>query len=40
MSDAPIKDAPADAFPVSARNKIKRMHERGAYDKAAVFAIL
>ncbi len=40
VSDAPIQDAPADAFPVSARNKIKRMHERGAYDKAAVFAIL
>jgi uncharacterized protein len=30
----------ADAFPVSARNKVKRAHERGSYDKAAVFAIL
>ncbi len=40
VSDAPIQDAPADAFPVSARNKIKRLHERGSYDKAAVFAIL
>ena len=38
MSDTPIKEA--DAFPVSARNKIKRVHERGSYDKAAVFAIL
>jgi len=40
VSDAPIKEASADAFAVSARNKIKRMHERGSYDKAAVFAIL
>ncbi|MBN9546858.1 MAG: pyridoxamine 5'-phosphate oxidase family protein [Alphaproteobacteria bacterium] len=39
VSDTLVTDA-ADAFPVSARNKIKRMHERGAYDKAAVFAIL
>jgi len=38
VSDAPTKDA--DAFPVSARNKVKRVHERGSYDKAAVFAIL
>jgi nitroimidazol reductase NimA-like FMN-containing flavoprotein (pyridoxamine 5'-phosphate oxidase superfamily) len=38
VSDTPIKEA--DAFPVSARNKIKRVHERGSYDKAAVFAIL
>jgi len=30
----------ADAFPVSPRNRIKRMHERGSYDKQAVFAIL
>jgi len=44
VSDAPTKDAaeafPANTFPVSARNKIKRVHERGSYDKAAVFAIL
>jgi len=39
VSDAPTQTA-AEAFPVSARNKIKRMHERGSYDKAAVFAIL
>jgi hypothetical protein len=38
VSDTPIKEV--DAFPVSARNKIKRVHERGSYDKAAVFAIL
>lgn len=31
---------PANAFPVSPRNRIKRMHERGSYDKDAVFAIL
>jgi nitroimidazol reductase NimA-like FMN-containing flavoprotein (pyridoxamine 5'-phosphate oxidase superfamily) len=30
----------ADAFPVSPRSRIKRMHERGSYDKEAVFAIL
>ncbi|MES2253917.1 MAG: pyridoxamine 5'-phosphate oxidase family protein [Pseudomonadota bacterium] len=30
----------ADTFPVSARNKVKRNHDRGSYDKAAVFAIL
>ena len=29
-----------EAFPVSERNRIKRMHERGSYDKSAVFAIL
>ena len=44
VSDAPTRDAadafPANAFPVSARNKIKRMHERGSYDKAAVFRVL
>lgn len=27
-------------FAVSERNRIKRMHERGSYDRAAVFAIL
>ena len=30
----------ADAFPVTAKNRVKRMHERGSYDKKAVFAIL
>ena len=39
VSDAAIA-VPADAFPVSARNKVKRNHDRGSYDKAAVFAIL
>jgi nitroimidazol reductase NimA-like FMN-containing flavoprotein (pyridoxamine 5'-phosphate oxidase superfamily) len=28
------------AFAVTPRNRIKRMHERGSYDKMAVFAIL
>ncbi|WP_149540426.1 pyridoxamine 5'-phosphate oxidase family protein [Siccirubricoccus phaeus] len=32
MSDA--------AYPVSERNKVRRLHERGTYDKAAVHAIL
>lgn len=27
-------------FPVTDRNRVKRVHERGSYDKAAVFAIL
>jgi nitroimidazol reductase NimA-like FMN-containing flavoprotein (pyridoxamine 5'-phosphate oxidase superfamily) len=41
VSDATIIDAiPTNAFPVSARNKVKRNHDRGSYDKAAVFAIL
>ena len=30
----------ADAFAVTPRNRVKRMHERGSYDKEAVFAIL
>ena len=38
MSDVITPDA--DAFAVSARNRIKRMHERGSYDKKAVFAVL
>ena len=38
MSDAITKRE--DAFPVSPRNRIKRMHERGSYDRKAVFAIL
>jgi hypothetical protein len=32
--------AVSDAFPVSGRNRVKRLHERGFYDKAAVFAVL
>ena len=49
MLHLPFKDASAvsdvitpaaDSFPVNPRNRIKRMHERGSYDKAAVFAIL
>ena len=27
-------------FPVTERNRVKRMHERGSYDRAALFAIL
>ncbi len=48
MLHLPFKDSSAvsdatkatEAFPVSDRNRIKRMHERGTYDKSAVFAIL
>lgn len=29
-----------DRFPVGPRNRVKRMHERGAYDHASVYAIL
>ncbi len=28
------------AYPVSPRNRVKRMHERGTYDRAAVHAVL
>lgn len=37
MSDA---TAVSDSFPVSPRNRVKRSHDRGSYDKAAVFAVL
>jgi uncharacterized protein len=47
MLHFPSKDASAvrdamnpGAFPVSERNKVRRLHERGSYDKQAVFAIL
>lgn len=36
MSDT----APSSAYPVSPRNRVKRVHERGSYDRAAVHAIL
>lgn len=36
MSDA----VTAEAYPISSRNKVKRMHERGAYDHATVHRIL
>jgi uncharacterized protein len=32
--------AVADTFPVTERNRVKRLHERGSYDRAAVFAVL
>ncbi|WP_035715636.1 pyridoxamine 5'-phosphate oxidase family protein [Azorhizobium doebereinerae] len=28
------------AFPVTPRNKVKRMHERGSYDRAVIYPIL
>ena len=41
MSDTPtISEPVSDSFPVSPRNRVKRNHDRGSYDKAAVFAIL
>ena len=30
----------AAAYPVTPRNRVKRLHERGSYDRAAVYAIL
>jgi nitroimidazol reductase NimA-like FMN-containing flavoprotein (pyridoxamine 5'-phosphate oxidase superfamily) len=30
----------ADAFPVSERNRLRRLHERGRYDKASIYPIL
>ncbi len=33
-------DDTALAFPKTERNRVKRMHERGSYDREAVFAIL
>ncbi|MER9641678.1 pyridoxamine 5'-phosphate oxidase family protein [Mesorhizobium sp. M0239] len=34
-----VNDTPA-SFPTTSRNRIKRLHERGSYDHAAVFAVL
>ena len=33
-------DAGSDAFPVSERNRVRRLHERGRYDRESVYAIL
>ena len=33
-------EAEADAFPITARNRVKRVHERGKYDKGTVYGIL
>lgn len=33
-------DAGADAFPVSERNRVRRLHERGRYDRASIYPIL
>jgi nitroimidazol reductase NimA-like FMN-containing flavoprotein (pyridoxamine 5'-phosphate oxidase superfamily) len=30
----------AASFPTTSRNRVKRLHERGSYDRAAVFAVL
>jgi uncharacterized protein len=38
VTDSPIETA--ETFPVTDRNRVKRLHERGSYDRAAVFAIL
>jgi uncharacterized protein len=35
-----VKQPAAKAFPVSERNKVRRLNERGSYDKSAVYAVL
>ncbi len=37
---AKMIDAGANAFPVTERNRLRRLHERGRYDRAGVYAIL
>lgn len=32
--------AETTAYPVTPRNRVKRMHERGSYDRDSVYAIL
>ena len=39
MSAAQQPD-PSTSYPVTDRNRVKRLHERGSYDRAAVHAIL
>jgi nitroimidazol reductase NimA-like FMN-containing flavoprotein (pyridoxamine 5'-phosphate oxidase superfamily) len=34
-----VNDVAAN-FPTTSRNRVKRLHERGSYDRAAVFAVL
>jgi hypothetical protein len=38
--DRPMPEPSKAAFPVTARNRVKRLHERASYDCAAVYAIL
>jgi hypothetical protein len=33
-------DADSDSFPVSERNRVRRLHERGRYDRASIYPIL
>jgi nitroimidazol reductase NimA-like FMN-containing flavoprotein (pyridoxamine 5'-phosphate oxidase superfamily) len=35
-----IIDAGSDAFAVSERNRVRRLHERGRYDRASIYPIL
>lgn len=32
--------SPTDSYPVTQRNRVKRLHERGRYDRASVWAVL
>jgi uncharacterized protein len=36
----PADSAGSDSFPATARNRLKRVHERGRYDKATIYGIL
>lgn len=35
-----MASAPLETFPVSERNRVRRLHERGHYDRKTVFSIL
>ena len=35
-----IIDAGSEAFAVSERNRVRRLHERGRYDRASIYPIL
>ncbi|TMV78014.1 pyridoxamine 5'-phosphate oxidase family protein, partial [Thioclava sp. BHET1] len=40
MRDEATREAPVESYPVSPRNRVRRAHERGSYDHAAVHAVL
>ena len=40
LQDKPMPDTAIPSYPIEARNKVKRVHRRGAYDHATVHAIL
>jgi hypothetical protein len=40
MADSADSSPDADSFAVTDRNRLRRKHQRGSYDKAAVYAVL